>query len=146
MRNWTSLLVLSVLVLLSGTLARAHAQTSPPFKTGEWRIEAVMTMVSKSPGMPSMPGRRSSVLECLTSQHLVPGKNPKMSNKCTFSKHLAGNTLYTEIRCGNEKTKGEYTYEKTSFHGKSVTTFTGPMPMRMETRLKGTYVGPCRHS
>ncbi|MGC8500487.1 MAG: DUF3617 domain-containing protein [Leptospirillia bacterium] len=146
MRKWASLLVLPGLILLAGTFSRAGAETSPPFKKGEWKIEAVMTMVSESPGMPSMPGRHSSVLECLTSHHLVPEKRPKMSNKCTFSKHLAGNTLFTNIQCGNQETKGQYTYEKTSFHGKSVTLIKGAMPMRMETRFKGHYVGPCPHS
>lgn len=132
-------------VLLLGSLGLASAEPSLHVKAGEWKIEAVMTMKSSAPGMPTMPARHSSLLDCLSSHHLVPDQKAKMPKDCTFTKHFSGNTLTSTLRCGQSVTTGRYTYSGRSFRGQSVTTMTGNLPMTMETRFTGHYVGPCRH-
>ncbi len=134
------------LFFLLGIVRGAGAETSPHFKPGEWKIEAVMTLKSSSPGIPGMPSRESSFLECLSAHHLVPDQKARMPRGCVLSRHLQGNTLAMTIRCGSSVTRGSYTYSGTTFKGQSVTTMRGNLPMSMETRFSGHYVGPCRKS
>lgn len=146
---WSSRVRLSCLMalcLILGSLGLANAGPSPHFKAGEWKIDAVMTMKSSAPGMPGMPARHSSLLECLSSHHLVPDQKAKMPKGCSFTKHFSGDTLTSTIRCGKSVTTGRYTYSGRSFSGRSMTTMTGNLPMAMETRFTGHYVGPCRNS
>ena len=136
----------TALFFLFGIVRVAGAETSPHFKAGEWKIEAVMTLKSSAPGIPGMPSRKSSFLECLSAHHLVPDQKARMPKGCTLSRHLQGNTLAMTVRCGSSVTRGSYTYSGTTFTGQSVTTMRGNLPMSMETRFSGHYVGPCRKS
>ena len=137
---------LMVLFFVFGIVRVVGAEPSPHFKAGEWKIDAVMTLKSSSPGIPGMPSRESSFLECLSAHHLVPDQKARMPKGCTLSRHLQGNTLTTTIRCASSVTRGSYTYSGTTFSGQSVTTMQGNPPMSMETRFSGHYVGPCRKS
>lgn len=137
--------LLTALFFVSGAPGRAGAEAPLHFKAGEWKIDAVMTMKSAAPGMPEMPPRESSLLKCLTSRHLVPDQKARMPKGCTMTRHLSGDTLTVSVRCEKSVTTGSYTYSGRSFSGQSVTTMKG-LPMTMETRFKGHYIGPCRQS
>ncbi|MGC8529278.1 MAG: DUF3617 domain-containing protein [Leptospirillia bacterium] len=137
---------LITLFLILGFVRISGAEPSPHFKAGEWKIDADMTLKSSSPGIPGMPARKSSFFECLSAHHLVPDQKARMPKGCSLNRQLQGNTLTLTIRCSSSVTRGSYTYSGTTFRGESVTTMRGGLPMIMETRFSGHYVGPCRKS
>ncbi|MDH5204552.1 MAG: DUF3617 domain-containing protein [Hylemonella sp.] len=140
----TALRFLSCLLLAAG----AHA-AQPNLSSGEWEYEMQVSMPGVNFAMPPM--RFRSCVDRNNPAPQDPGQQrqgKKSSNECkVLEQRFQGNTVTWHVRCegrdGVSDTRGEGTYQGTSFKGRLTTTTAGQRNRDMTAQMSGRRVGPC---
>jgi len=129
-----------VVILMVGVMvSAAWAGSGPDIKEGEWD----MTMETEIPGMPvKMPPIAYS--QCITKDTPIP-ENQQPNQDCRMvDTKTSGNTVSWVVKCngpeGEMTGSGSVTYQDDQMNGSMVMETQG---MKINTRMKGHYVGPC---
>ncbi|QKI89344.1 DUF3617 domain-containing protein [Thiomicrorhabdus xiamenensis] len=127
----------ALLILLSLLVSGCSADTSEiNMEEGKWKIQTTVEME----GMPMMIPP-VTVEQCITEEDMVPAQKNRDGSECEMMEYdINGNTVTWQFKCNDSSGSGEITYNGKSMDGKMTTTAAG---MKMNSTIKGTYIGPC---
>lgn len=134
----TSLILIVALSLFWATAAFAE------LKEGLWEITTQVEMKGMPQSIPPATFR-----QCITKSDPVPQNKDKNYECKIISQKVVGNTVNYNVQCtgkeGTMQTSGTTTYADHSMSGTSATSFkiSGQPEMKMSSKMKGKYIGPC---
>lgn len=136
---------LTVLLIVAGALIFWATGAGAQLKDGLWEMTTQVEIKGMLHQMPPTTFR-----QCLTKDDPV-ARQPDGKGECkTTTLKVSGNSVSYTMECktaeGVMKTTGKHTYTGNTMEGTATTKFKmqGQPEMQMVSKMKGTYIGPCK--